>query len=46
MSGKNVKFGGKKIKKVNFTKNKKAFKIYDKYFNKMFVSKEEPHGSN
>ena len=46
MSEKNVKFGGKKIKKVNFTKKKKAFKIYDIDFNKMFVSKEEPHDSN
>ena len=46
MSEKNEKFGKKKKKKVNFTKNKKAFKIYDIYFNKMFVSKEEAHGSN
>ena len=45
MSEKNVKVGGKKIRKVNFTK-KKACKIYDIDFNKMFVSKEEPHDSN
>ena len=34
----------KKIKKSNFNKNEKAFKIYDIDINKMLVSKEEPYG--
>ena len=41
-----MSFGDKKIKKSQFYKNKKAFKIYDTDINKILVSKEEPHGSN
>ena len=32
-------------KKVNFYKNKKAFKTYDIDINKALVSTEEPYGS-
>ena len=45
MSGKNVHFGDKKIKKSNFYKNKKVIKIDDIDVNKILVSKEEPYGS-
>ena len=45
MSGKNVDFGDKKIKKSNFYKKKKVIKIDDIDFNKTLVSKEEPYGS-
>ena len=41
MSGKNVNFGDKKIKKINFYKNKKVIKIEDIDVNKILVSKEE-----
>ena len=34
----------KKIKKSNFYKNKKIFKIYDIDVNKILVSKEESYG--
>ena len=33
-------------KKVNFYKNKKAFKTYNIDINKALVSTEEPYGSN
>ena len=36
MSGKNVNFGGKKIKKINFSKNKKVIKIDKIDANKIF----------
>ena len=42
MSGKNLNFGDKKIKKIDFYKNKKAAKID---FNKILVSKEEQHST-
>ena len=45
MSGKNVKFGDKKIKKSDFHKNKKKAKIDDIDVNKILVSKEEPYGT-
>ena len=45
MSGKNVKFGDKKIKKSDFRKNKKKAKIDDIDVNKILVSKEEPYGT-
>ena len=35
----------KKINKSDFYKNKKVTKIYDIDFNKILVSKEEPHGT-
>ena len=45
MSGNNVNFGDKKIKKINFYKNKKVIKIDDTDVSKILVSKEEPYGS-
>ena len=45
MSGKNVKFGDKKIKKSDFHKNKKKAKIDDIDVNKILVSKEEPYST-
>ena len=45
MSGKNVKFGDKKIKKNYFYKNKKVTKIDDIDVNKILVSEPEPCGS-
>ena len=45
MSEKNINFGDKKIKKSDFYKNKKAFKIDDIDVNKILVSKEEPYGA-
>ena len=41
MSGKNVNFGDKKIKKSDFYKNKKANKTDGIDVNKILVSKEE-----
>ena len=46
MSGKNINFEDKKIKKQDFHKNKKAFKIDDIDANKILVSKEEACGTN
>ena len=45
MSGENVNFGNKKIKKSDFYKNKKEAKIDDIHVNKILVSREEPHGT-
>ena len=45
MSGKNVNFGHKKIKKSDFHKNKKLARIDDIDVNKILVSKEKPHGT-
>ena len=45
MSGKNVKFGDKKIKKHDFYKNKKVTKIDDIDVNKILVSEPEPYSS-
>ena len=45
MSGKNVNFGDKEIKKSNFYKNKKVIKMDDINVNKILVSKEEPYRS-
>ena len=42
MSGKSVSFEHKTIKKSNFHKSKKIFKIDDIDVNKTLVSKEEP----
>ena len=44
MSGENVNFGDKKLKKLNFYKNEKVIKIDDTDVNKILVSKEEPYG--
>ena len=45
MSGKNVNFGDKKIKKSDFYKNEKVAKIEDIGVNKILASKEEPYGT-
>ena len=45
MSGKNVNFGDKKIRKSDFYKNRKVVKIGDIDVNKILVSKEEPPGA-
>ena len=45
MSGKNVNFGEKKIKKSDFYKNKKVTNIDGIDANKILVSKEEPYGT-
>ena len=45
MSGKNVNFGDKKIRKSDFYKNRKVVKIGDIDVNKILVSKEEPPGT-
>ena len=45
MSGKNVNFGDKKIKKSDFYKNEKVAKIEDIDVNKILMSKEEPYGT-
>ena len=46
MSGKNINFEDKKIRKNNFYKNKKLFKIEDIDINNILVSKNEPYGTN
>ena len=46
MTGKNINFGDKKIKKRDFCKNKKTFNMDDTDVNKISVSKEEPYGIN
>ena len=45
MSGKNVNFDSKKIKKVTFYKNQKVVKTDDIDINKILVSKEEPYAT-
>ena len=45
MSGKNVNFGDKIIKKNNFYKNKKVIEIDDIDANKILASKEKPYGT-
>ena len=45
MSGKNVNFGDKKVRKSGFCKVKKVSKIDDIDVNKILVSKEEPYGT-
>ena len=45
MSGKNINFNDKKIRKSDFYKNKKAFQIDDIDVNKKLVSKKEPYGT-
>ena len=45
MSGKNVNFGDKIIKKCNFYKNKTVIRMYNIDGNKILVSKEESYGS-
>ena len=45
INGKNVNFGDKKIKQINFYKSKKVIKIHGIDVNKILVSKEELHCS-
>ena len=45
MSGKNINFDDKKIRKSNFYKNKKLNRIDDIDVNKILVSKKEPYGT-
>ena len=45
MSGKNINFNDKKIKKSDFYKNKKINRIDDIDVSKIFVSKKEPYGT-
>ena len=45
MSGKNLNFNGKKIKKSDLYKNKKITKIDDIDVNKILVSKKEWYGT-
>ena len=45
MSGKNINFEDKKIRKGDFYKNKRATKIDDIDVNQILVSKQEPYGS-
>ena len=44
MSGNNINFDDKKIKKSEFYKNKKMSNINDIDVNKILVSKKESHG--
>ena len=46
MSGKCINFDDKKIKKIDFYKNKKIFNIDDIDVYKILVSKKEPYGKN
>ena len=46
MSGKNINFEDRKIKKRDFYKSKKAFKTDDTGVNKVLVSKEEAYVTN
>ena len=45
MSGNNINFDDKKIKKSDFYKNKKAFQIDNIDVNEILVSKKEPYGT-
>ena len=45
MSGKNINFDDKKIKKSDFYKNKKISRTDDIDVNKILVSKKEPYGT-
>ena len=45
MSGRNINFNDKKIKKSDFYKNKKINKIDDINVNNILVSKKEPYGT-
>ena len=44
MSGKNINFDDRNIKKSEFYKNKKVTKIDDIDDNKILISKKEPYG--
>ena len=44
MSGKNINFNDKKIKKSIFYKNKRIYSTHDIDVNNILVSKKEPYG--
>ena len=46
MSGKNINFNNKKIKKSSFYKDKKINNIEDIDVNNILVSRKESHGNN
>ena len=45
MSGKNINFDNKNIKKSDFSKNKRAFQIDEVDVSKIQFSKKEPYGT-
>ena len=45
MSGKNINFDDKKLKKSTFHKNKRIYTIDDIDVNNILVSKKEPYGT-
>ena len=45
MSGKNISFDDKKIKRSSFYQNKKVHNIEDIDVNNILVSKKEPYGT-
>ena len=45
MSGKTINFNDKKVRKSNFYKNKKIYRIKDIDINNVLVSKKEPYGT-
>ena len=45
MSGKNINFNDKKIRKSNFYKNKKINNMEDIDVNNILVPKKEPYGN-
>ena len=45
MSGKNINFEGKKIKKSDFYKNEKVFQIDNFDVNNKLISKKEKYGN-
>ena len=45
MSGKNINFDDRKIKKSDFDKNKEVFQIDEVDVDKILVSKKEPYGT-
>ena len=45
MSGKAINFNDKKVRKSNFYRNKKIYRIEDIDINNVLVSKKEPYGT-
>ena len=45
MSGKTINFNDKKVRKSNFYKNKKMYRIEDIDINNVLVSKKQPYGT-
>ena len=46
MSGKNINFSDKKVRKSTFYKNKNIYDIDDIDVNNILVSKKEPYGNH